>query len=108
MFCNYCLDPLEDNGRLLRYASKVSKYDIVKLLVDAYLEKSEITKEKKNKLKNIINEGDNKELTSLHYACQKKCAQTVKLLLNHGGGTFIACKWTYYYVFVIIVRSKYH
>ena len=84
-----CLDPLEDNGQCLRYASKVSKYDIVKLLVDFYLKESKNTQDKKkDKLKSIINEGDDKKLTALHYACQKKCVQTVKLLLEHGGGVF--------------------
>ena len=82
---------MEDSGRCLRYASKISKYEIVKLLVDSYLEESKNAqdeKEKKDKLKNIINEWDDKKLTALHYACQKKCVQTVKLLLKHGGGMF--------------------
>ena len=57
----------------------------------SYLQESQNTqdkKEKKDKLKSIINEGDDKNLTALHYACQKKCVQTVKLLLEHGGGMF--------------------
>ena len=59
--------------------------------MDSYLKESKDTedeKKKKDKLKSIINEGDDKNLTAIHYACQKKCVQTVKLLLEHGGGMF--------------------
>ncbi len=77
-------DPMEDEGRCLRYASKVSHYEIVELLIDKYLETGDVKKEQE--LEKVINQKDNIGLTALHYACQKKCQKTIQLLLNKGGG----------------------
>ena len=74
---------MEGKGRSLRYASKVSDYKIVELLVRRHLEQ---VQSGDADLKRAINEVDHKGMTSLHYACQKKCAKTLKLLLEHGGG----------------------
>ena len=69
---------MEGEGAALRYASKVSRLDIVKLLVKKF--------SKKKDLKKNINHPDQKGLTSLHYACQNGCVDTTKYLLKNEGG----------------------
>ncbi len=69
---------MELNGKALRYASKVSDYAIVELLLKA--------SKSKQKLKRIINTKDERARTALQYACQKKCTRTLKLLLQNEAG----------------------
>ena len=70
------IDPFRKDDGVLRYASKVSNYQIVK----------KILKSCEKNLKEEINKPDWKELTALHYGCKKMCEKTVKLLLSKGAG----------------------
>ncbi len=75
---------MEDKGYVLRYACKMSDYEIVKLLIDKHNEKNEDGC--KEILEVAINTENDYHYTALHYACKKKCPRTVKLLLDNGAG----------------------
>ena len=70
------IDPFREEDGVLRYASKVSNYQIVKKIL--------MSSEKNLKLE--VNKTDWKGLTALHYGCKKMCEKTVKLLLSKGAG----------------------
>ena len=90
------LDPMEDEGYVLRYACKKSDYEIVKLLIDKYIEKR--IEGYRGILKTAINTESEVRYTALQYSCTSKCPQTVKLLIEHGAGQFdlfytVICIW---------------
>ncbi len=116
---------MEDEGRVLRYASKVSHNEVVCLLIDKYLkpkkdddkddnddnddpDDADDKERKKTFLNKTINKKDGKGLTALHYACQRRSKETLKLLLNNGGGKqyyIIICSTSIRYV--IRIKTKF-